>query len=351
MTPTELDLQPILNTKIATVLGGGSFGTAIANILAANGFQVRQWMRNSQAIIEINSTHENKKYLPGVILHEGIEATDDIDYAVKGSSVLFYSIPSKSFREIVEKTKDSVVKEQILISTTKGIEPEGFNLMSDVLRQVFPTNSVGVISGPNLAKEIAQGQLAATVIGSKDKRVRDFIQQSLSCKFFRVYVNADMYGVELGGALKNIYAIITGMAAALGYGENTKAMLITRSLAEMSRFAVSQGANPMTFLGLAGVGDLVATCASPLSRNYRVGYAVGKGENLEQAIESLGEVAEGINTLKYIRNQANDNGIYMPLVNALYAVLFESASADQVASALMTGEHNTDVEFSLPRGA
>ncbi len=340
-----------LNSKKATVIGGGSFGTAIANILAENGFQVCQWMRNQQTILDMNTLHENKKYLPGVALHEAIEATDDLQYAIADSAVLFYAIPSQSFREIVEKTKGLVAEDQILISTTKGIEPQGFNLMSDVLRQVFPINPVGVISGPNLAKEIANRQLAASVIASKNKRVRDFIQQSLSCSFFRIYVNADMYGVELGGALKNIYAIITGMAAALGYGENTKAMLITRSLAEMSRFAVSQGANPMTFLGLAGVGDLVATCVSPLSRNYRVGYAVGKGENLEQAIESLGEVAEGINTLRYIRQQANENSIYMPLVSALYAVLFEGASADQVANALMTGEQNTDVEFSLPRGA
>jgi len=340
-----------LNSKKATVIGGGSFGTAIANILAENGFQVCQWMRNQQTILDMNTLHENKKYLPGVALHDAIEATDDLKYAIADSAVLFYAIPSQSFREIVEKTKGLVAEDQILISTTKGIEPQGFNLMSDVLRQVFPTNPVGVISGPNLAKEIANRQLAASVIASKNKRVRDFIQKSLSCSFFRIYVNADMYGVELGGALKNIYAIITGMAAALGYGENTKAMLITRSLAEMSRFAVSQGANPMTFLGLAGVGDLVATCVSPLSRNYRVGYAVGKGENLEQAIESLGEVAEGINTLRYIKHQANENGIYMPLVSALYAVLFEGAKTDQVASALMTGEQNTDVEFSLPRGA
>ncbi len=340
-----------LNSNKATVMGGGSFGTAIANILAENGFQVCQWMRNEQTISDMNTLHENKKYLPGVALHAGIEATSNLESAIADSSVIFYAIPSQSFREIVERTQGSVSKDQILISTTKGIEPQGFNLMSDVLRQVFPTNPVGVISGPNLAKEIANRQLAASVIASKDKRVRDFVQKSLSCSFFRIYVNADMYGVELGGALKNIYAIITGMAAALGYGENTKAMLITRSLAEMSRFAVSQGANPMTFLGLAGVGDLVATCVSPLSRNYRVGFAVGKGENLEQAIESLGEVAEGINTLRYIHTQANENGIYMPLVSALYAVLFEGAKSDQVASALMTGEQNTDVEFSLPRGA
>lgn len=338
-------------THRAAVVGGGSFGTAIANILAENGFQVKQWMRSAETIEQINTLHENKQYLPNVKLHEAIVATGDLADAITGAEVVFYAIPSKSFRELVERTKDMVSKEQILISTTKGIEPEGFNLMSDILRGVFPSNPVGVISGPNLAKEIGQRQLAATVIASKDKRVRDFIQQSLSCEFFRIYVNADMYGVELGGALKNIYAIITGMAGALGYGENTKAMLVTRSLAEMSRFAVSQGANPMTFLGLAGVGDLVATCVSPLSRNYRVGYAVGKGESLDQAIESLGEVAEGINTLRYVRNQANETGIYMPLVNALYDVLFEGAEVQQVAKALMTGEHNTDVEFSLPRGA
>lgn len=337
--------------KKATVIGGGSFGTAIANILAANDFQVCLWMRNEQTIKEIKTEHENKQYLPGIKLHENITATNDFEEAIADSLVLFYAIPSKSFREIVERTQGIVTKDQILISTTKGIEPDGFNLMSDILRGTFPANPVGVISGPNLAKEIAQGQLAATVIASKDKRVRDFIQQSLSCEFFRIYVNADMYGVELGGALKNIYAVITGMAAALGYGENTKAMLITRSLAEMSRFAVSQGANPMTFLGLAGVGDLVATCVSPLSRNYRVGYAVGKGQSLDEAVESLGEVAEGINTLRYVCKEANEMGIYMPLANALYAVMFEGAKVEGVAKALMTGEHNTDVEFSLPRGA
>ncbi len=335
----------------AAVLGGGSFGTAIANILAENGFKVSLWMRNTDTIAQILETRENKQYLPGVKLHENIVPTDDLESGIADASILFYAVPSKSFRELVERTEGLVSKDQILISTTKGIEPEGFNLMSDILRGVFPANSIGVISGPNLAKEIGARQLAATVIASKDKRVRDFIQQSLSCEFFRIYVNADMYGVELGGALKNIYAIITGMAAALGYGENTKAMLITRSLAEMSRFAVSQGANPMTFLGLAGVGDLVATCVSPLSRNYRVGYAIGNGETLDEAVEALGEVAEGINTLRYVRNQANDTGIYMPLVNALYEVIFNGAEVNQVAKALMTGEHNTDVEFSLPRGA
>jgi glycerol-3-phosphate dehydrogenase (NAD(P)+) len=335
----------------ATVVGGGSFGTAIANILAENDFSVSQWMRNEQTVLDVNNEHENKQYLPGVKLHQNIQATSDLAQAIDGAVVVFYAIPSKSFREIVERTKDMVKQEQILISTTKGIEPTGFNLMSDILKGVFPANPVGVISGPNLAKEIAQRQMAGTVIACKDKRVRDYIQKSLSCDFLRIYVNADMYGVELAGALKNIYAIITGMAAALGYGENTKAMLITRSLAEMSRFAVSQGANPMTFLGLAGVGDLVATCVSPLSRNYRVGFAVGNGESLESAIESLGEVAEGINTLKYVHKEANDMGIYMPLVNALHAILFEGMDVKDVAKGLMTGEQNTDVEFSLPRGA
>lgn len=335
----------------AAVLGGGSFGTVVANILAENGFKVSLWMRNEDACSGIENNGENEKYLPGVKLHPALSATTDLADAVADAAVIYYSVPSKSFRELVEKTQGLVQKEQILVSTTKGIEPGTFNMMSDILREVFPGNPLGVLSGPNLAKEIGQGQLAATVIASKDKRVRDFVQQTLSYKHFRVYVNADMQGVELSGALKNIYAIITGMAAALGFGENTRAMLITRSLAEMSRFAVSQGANPMTFLGLAGVGDLIATCVSPLSRNYRVGFAVGQGKSLEEETNALGEVAEGVNTLKYVYQRAKELGIYMPLVTALHGVLFENLGIEHAVGALMTGDHNTDVEFSLPRGA
>ncbi|MDX1465717.1 MAG: NAD(P)H-dependent glycerol-3-phosphate dehydrogenase, partial [Halomonas sp.] len=171
----------------------------------------------------------------------------------------------------------------------------------------------------------------------------------LGCDYFRVYASNDRFGVELGGALKNIYAIAAGMAAALGMGENTRSMLMTRALAEMSRFAVNQGANPMTFLGLAGVGDLIVTCSSALSRNYRVGQALGEGRTLEEAVEALGQVAEGVNTVRLVRDKAREDGVYMPLAEGLYQVLFAGVPAREMARLLMQGEQSSDVEFVLPR--
>ena len=221
--------------------------------------------------------------------------------------------------------------------------------MSDVLRSVFPDNPIGVMGGPNLAKEIAKGELAATVIASEVSELRQSVQAALGCGNFRVYASADVYGVELGGALKNIYAIIAGIVAARGMGENTIAMLLTRSLAEMGRFAQVQGANPMTFLGLSGVGDLIATCSSPLSRNYRVGFALGEGRDLDDAVAELGEVAEGVNTLIQIKRCADEQEIYMPLVQGLYKIIHEKVPLDAVIKQLMSAEQSSDVEFTLAR--
>jgi glycerol-3-phosphate dehydrogenase (NAD(P)+) len=305
--------------KVA-VLGGGSFGTVIANIMAEKGIQVSQWMRDQDRAREINEQHENLRYLPGYTLSESLIATNDIESAIHGAELIFVAIPSPSFRSVVQQIKTLVTPEQGVISTTKGIEGATFSLMSQILKEELPGARVGVLSGPNLAKEVAQHHLTATVIASDDEQLRADVQSALHQSYFRVYASSDMYGVELGGTLKNIYAIAAGLSAALGMGENTKSMLLTRSLAEMSRFAVSMGANPMTFLGLAGVGDLIVTCMSPLSRNYRVGHALGKGQNLEEAVEALGEVAEGVNTIRIIKEKADEMGIYMPLVSGLYEV-------------------------------
>ena len=261
----------------AAVIGGGSFGTVVANILADNKVQTIQWMRNEEVAEAINTEHTNPDYLPGVRLNPDLTATTDLISAIKGAQVIFVSIPSKFVRQVVESFASELTPDQVLVSTTKGIEPDRFLLMSQVIQEVCPDNVVGVISGPNLAKEIARRELAATVIALENSEIRRSLQEALSCEYFRVYASNDLYGVELGGALKNIYAIVSGFVAALGMGENSKAMIITRSLAEMSRFAEALGANPMTFLGLAGVGDLVVTCMSNLSRNFRVGYALGYG--------------------------------------------------------------------------
>ncbi|MBV0931941.1 NAD(P)H-dependent glycerol-3-phosphate dehydrogenase [Marinobacterium weihaiense] len=331
------------------VLGGGSFGTVLANLMAEKGLQVRLWMRNAAAVDEINEQRRNGRYLPDCTLAPSLSATTSLEDALCDAEAVFIAIPSSAFRSVLKQAFPWLKPEQLLVSTTKGIEAGSFCLMSQIIEQECPGARVGVLSGPNLAKEVAQKQLTATVIASTDAELRERVQALLHCSYFRVYASSDTYGVELGGTLKNIYAIAAGLSAALGMGENTKSMLMTRSLAEMSRFAVSMGANPFTFLGLAGVGDLIVTCMSPLSRNFRVGYALGEGKTLEQAVEALGEVAEGVNTLRLIKEKAESRDIYMPLVSGLYEVVFNHAPVKEVARGMMLNVQSTDVEFVLPR--
>ncbi len=331
------------------VLGGGSFGTVVANMVAEKGLEVRLWMRNAEAVERINRERENSRYVPGYHLADSLRATNNLEEALQGVTVVFIAIPSSAFRQVLRQAKPWLQPQQMLVSTTKGIEAGTFSLMSQILAEEIPAARIGVLSGPNLAKEVARHELTGSVIASQDEELRATIQGLLHSRYFRVYASSDTYGVELGGTLKNIYAIASGMSAAFGMGENTKSMLLTRSLAEMSRFAVSLGANPLTFLGLAGVGDLIVTCMSPLSRNYRVGYALGQGKSLQEAVEALGEVAEGVNTLKLVKEKAEEMGVYMPLVSGLYQVVFNAAPVDEIARRMMMNEQNSDVEFVLPR--
>ncbi len=333
--------------RCVAVLGGGSFGTAIANMIAENQHQVRLWLRSEERAEEINYQRVNSQYLPDLTLNERVTASTELAEVVRGAELIFVAVPSKSCRQVARLLSEHIEADSALISLTKGIEADSFELMSQVLAEEFPDHALGVMSGPNLAKEIASKQLTATVIASKNKELIDIAQKLLQSSYFRVYASSDMYGVELGGALKNCYAIMCGMAAALGCGQNTIGMLITRSLAEMSRFAVELGADPMTFLGLSGVGDLIVTCMSPLSRNYRVGYALGEGQPLEDIIAELGQVAEGINTLQLVKEQAAKLDIYMPLINGMYDILHNGKSITEVVDSLMLGEQSTDVEFTL----
>jgi glycerol-3-phosphate dehydrogenase (NAD(P)+) len=334
----------VSRVKVA-VLGGGSFGTAIANIIAHNNHNTSLWMRDPERALACGQARENINYLPGYRLHDELHITADLEKAVSDCDLVFVSIPSHSFRMVTQAIRPFLRDDAIIVSTAKGIEPVGFTLMSQILEQELPNHAIGVLSGPNFAKEIVRQQQTGSVIASSDERVIKCVQQTLCSASFRVYSNHDRYGVELGGALKNIYAIICGMAAALGAGQNTQAMLLTRSLAEMGRFAHLMGANPMTFLGLAGVGDLILTCTSDLSRNYRVGFALGQGKQLEEVVAGLGQVAEGVNTLKQVKQKADELGVYMPLVAGLYSILFERKSIADVASRLMMGEQNTDVDY------
>ncbi len=331
------------------VLGGGSFGTAIANLLAENGNPVRHWMRDAGQAEAIRTQRENPRYLKGVKIHANVEPVTDLAATLQACSLIFVALPSSALRAALQAHAAALAGKS-LVSTTKGIEAGSFKLMSQILEEIAPQARIGVLSGPNLAREVADRALTASVVASEDEALCREVQAALHGPTFRVYASADRFGVELGGALKNVYAIIAGIAAALGMGENTKSMLITRALAEMTRFAVKMGANPMTFLGLAGVGDLIVTCSSPKSRNYQVGYALGEGLSLEAAVERLGEVAEGVNTLRVLKERAEQLQVYMPLVAGLHAILFEGRSLAQVVELLMRGEPKTDVDFISTSG-
>lgn len=334
----------MLIKKPIAVLGGGSFGTALANLLASNQHPVRLWMRDPQQAQAINENRQNPRYLKGVPVLDGVTATTDLAAVIAECELIFVALPSTALRTVLTSYADAL-RDKMLISTTKGIEANTFMLMSQILEDIAPFARVGVLSGPNLAREVAAHALTASVVASEDQALCQEVQTVLHGPTFRVYTSRDRFGVELGGALKNVYAIIAGMAAAMGMGENTKSMLITRALAEMTRFAVKLGANPMTFLGLAGVGDLIVTCTSPKSRNYQVGFALGEGLSLDEAVTRLGEVAEGVNTLKVLKAKSQELDVYMPLVAGLYAILFEGRTLEQIIGGLMSGEPKTDVDF------
>ena len=342
--PVVIDRKTALRV---TVLGGGSFGTAMANTAARNGCETKIWIRDEAAAAEINTLHRNQRYLADYPLEESLKAESDLETAVRDRDIILVAIPSHSFRQVLQQIAP-FISAQAVISLTKGIEAKTFSFMSDIIREELPEVPFGVLSGPNLAKEIMAGMPAGTVIASDSELVRYAVQQALHSALFRVFGSDDVHGVELGGALKDIYAVAMGIAAAYKVGENTKSMILTRALAEMSRFAVKLGANPLTFLGLSGVGDLFATCNSPLSRNYQVGFALGSGKSLKQATEELGQTAEGINTIVQVSARAKELDVYMPITEALHEVIFEGAPPLNIAVALMKNGHRSDVEFVLP---
>ena len=331
-------------SKIA-VIGGGSFGTIVANIIALNNHDVLFWMRSDELVDELNSRHENIHYLPGYIISERVVATENMKEAVADASIIFVAVPSSSFREVVQQVVVHAPADSMLISTTKGIEAGSFKLMSQILTEEAPLARIGVLSGPNLAKEIAKKHPTGTVIASNYEEVRETVQRILCSDSFKVYTNDDMFGVELGGSLKNIYAIIAGLSAAIGMGHNTNSMLVTRGLTEMARFGRELGADPMTFLGLAGVGDLVVTCSSPLSRNYRIGQILGTGKSIKEAVKEVGQVAEGVNTVKLVKEKSDELGVDMPLVTGLYRIMYENQPIKNVVLSLTLSEQALDVEF------
>ena len=329
--------------KVA-VLGGGSFGTVLANLAASNGFNVSLWVRDSDQALRINSEGANTFYHPELKLSENIVASDNLNEVLENAEIIFIATPSIIFEKIVDRISEFIDPDSFIISCTKGILDDPYRSLSEIISLKLK-NKIGVLSGPNLAKEIAENKLAGTVIASSDDDLLIKVKSALSSKHFKIYSSKDMQGVELAGALKNIYAVVCGMAESLEVGENAIGLILTRSMAEMSRFAVAKGANPITFLGLSGMGDLVATCMSNLSRNYQLGFNIGSGMTLLEAKNKVGQVAEGVRTLEIVRNESSRLNIKMPLVESMYNIIYKEASPESIIDDLLNNPHEVDVEF------
>ena len=331
--------------KKVAVLGGGSFGTVLANLAASNGNQVSLWVRDAEQALRINSEGANTSYHPELRLSNNIKASDNLEEVMHEASIVFIATPSLIFEQIIKRISNLLIEDAFIISCTKGILDKPFRTLSDILSDKLK-NKVGVLSGPNLAKEIADKKVAGTVIASSDDKVIATVKGILSSEHFKIYSSNDIQGVELAGALKNIYAITCGMAESLEVGENALGLILTRSMAEMSRFAVAKGANPITFLGLAGMGDLVATCTSKLSRNYQLGFNLGQKMSLDTAKKEVGQVAEGLRTLSVIKNESERLKINMPLVESLYNIIYEDSDPHELINDLINNPHEVDVEFT-----
>ena len=336
------------NIKKIAVLGGGSFGTVLANIAASNGNNVSLWVRDSEQALRINSEGANTIYHPELKLSSNIAASENLEEVIKDSDIILIATPSIIFENIVQRIVPMIEGGAHIISCTKGIKLDPFRSMSDIISMNVDLNinSVGVLSGPNLAREIAENKVAGTVIASTSDVLITCVKDALSSDSFKVYSSNDIQGVELAGALKNIYAIICGMADAMGVGENAVGLILTRSMAEMSRFAVAKGANPITFLGLAGMGDLVATCTSNLSRNFQLGTHLGGGLSIKEAKDRVGQVAEGVRTLEVIKEESSNLNIKMPLVDSLHDIIYKSSSPKTLIDDLVKNPHEVDVEFT-----
>ncbi len=321
-----------------TVIGAGSWGTALSMVLADNGHEVRIFGNNKQQIREINEQHTNKAYLPGIQLSKGIKGYESLEEAMAGVNIVLLVVPTKAIRGVMRNLK-SIVKQPItIIHASKGIEPGSFKRISEMIEEEMPkelVESIVVLSGPSHAEEVSLRHPTTVTAASYHLQAAEDTQRLFMNNNFRVYTNRDVIGVELGGALKNIIALGAGISDGLDYGDNAKAALISRGLTEITRLGCEMGANPLTFAGLTGVGDLIVTCTSIHSRNWRAGNLLGKGHNLDEVLENMGMVVEGVRTAEAAYHLAKKVNVEMPITNAIYNVLFNGKSAKEEVDMLM----------------
>jgi glycerol-3-phosphate dehydrogenase (NAD(P)+) len=321
------------------VIGAGSWGTALALLLAKNGHSVTLWAYEREVVESIAARRENEIYLPGVRISPGVRPTDEIGEAVEGQNVIVSAVPSHTARGLMNKIKPILSSDALFISATKGIEIDTLCTMSqmniEVFGQGFSERAV-YLSGPTFAKEVAAGMPTVVTVAGKNPDAAKRAQVILNGSTFRVYTNSDVVGVEIGGSLKNVMAIAAGMSDGLGFGYNSRAALITRGLAEMSRLGIAMGADPLTFIGLAGIGDLVLTCTGDLSRNRTVGVRIGKGEPIDSILSSMRMVAEGVKTTKGAHQLAAQKNVELPITNEVYMILYEKKNPERAVVDLMS---------------
>ncbi|TCS93410.1 NAD(P)H-dependent glycerol-3-phosphate dehydrogenase [Hazenella coriacea] len=333
--------------KQIAVLGAGSWGTVLASVLVENGLSVTLWARREEVVKEINENHTNQKYLPHAELPAGLVATSTLAEAVEGKDVVVFVVPSHSMRETARQARSWLKKDALIVHASKGFEMDTLKRLSQVLEEELSPDDPGriaVLSGPSHAEEVIKKNPTTVVVASGLQKTAESIQALFINQYFRVYTNPDLIGVEVGGALKNIIALAAGLADGLQVGDNAKAALITRGLAEIARLGRAMGANPISFVGLAGVGDLVVTCTSTHSRNWRAGHMISQGKKLEQVLADMGMVVEGIKTTQAAHKLSAHYQVEMPLTDQLYQVLFNGKEPAQAVKDLMSRGRTAEMD-------
>ncbi|WP_173916290.1 NAD(P)H-dependent glycerol-3-phosphate dehydrogenase [Halobacillus sp. Marseille-Q1614] len=333
-------------SKVA-VLGAGSWGTALAIVLADNGHDVHLWSHRKEHAEKINETHQNEKYLKDITIPSNVTASSDMKEVVSDTEHIVLVVPTKAIREVCKELVRYLDQKVVLTHASKGIEPETYKRVSEVIAEEISRDKykdIVVLSGPSHAEEVSLRHPTTVTVSAEDLSVAKSVQDLFINEQFRVYTSPDLVGVELGGSLKNIIALGAGISDGLGFGDNAKAALITRGLAEIARLGTSMGANPLTFSGLTGVGDLIVTCTSSHSRNWRAGYKLGKGAKLDEVLEDMGMVVEGVRTTKAAYQLSKKQEVDMPITAGIYEVLFNDADPHDVVTQLMTRIRRHEME-------
>lgn len=326
------------------VIGGGSWGTALAILLRNNGHDVSMWLRDERQIESIRKTGENKKYLPDIKIPKDIVISNDMEEVTHDRELFVLAVPSHGVRQVLKEHRNLFKKDQVLVNVAKGIENDTLMRISQIAGEILPENPYAVLSGPSHAEEVALNMPTTVVAASKDMNIAEYVQDVFMSPYFRVYTNPDVTGVELGGALKNVIALGAGISDGLGYGDNTKAALMTRGMTEIARLGEKMGANVITFAGLAGIGDLVVTCTSMHSRNRMAGILIGKGMKVDEVIKSVGMVVEGIKTTKSAYELARKYDVRMPITKEIYEVLYEDKDVKNSVVNLMLRDKKHELE-------